>query len=119
MDKSILDTIKQMLGLEVDYDAFDTDVIVIVNSVMLNLNQLGVLSNEDFVVTDSTQLWSDIIADDKTLLAVQTYVYLKTRLMFDPPSNSFVVEAMNKQISELEWRLNIQAERDKNQNEEV
>ena len=110
MEDSILNTIKHMLGLDESYDAFDVDVITMINSVMLNLCQLGIGPSTGFVLTDDSQTWSELIGTDKNLLAVQAYVYLKTRLLFDPPSSSFVADAMTKQIAELEWRLNVQNE---------
>ena len=110
MEDSILNTIKRMLGLDESYDAFDIDVITMINSVMLNLCQLGIGPSTGFVLTDDSQTWSELIGSDSNLLAVQTYVYLKTRLLFDPPSSSFVADAMTKQIAELEWRLNLQNE---------
>ena len=110
MEDSILNTIKHMLGLDESYDAFDVDIITMINSVMLNLCQLGIGPTTGFVLTDDSQTWSELIGTDKNLLAVQTYVYLKTRLLFDPPSSSFVADSMTKQIAELEWRLNVQNE---------
>lgn len=109
MNESILDTIKKMLGLDAEYEAFDVDIISDINAVLMILEQLGVCES-GFLVTDRSQLWLDLIGDNPSLIAVKTYVYLKVRLMFDPPTSSFVADSINKQISELEWRLLMQVE---------
>ena len=110
MSESILDTIKIMLGLEKDYDAFDTEIVTYINSVLFTLSQLGVGPEEGFSITGPDEVWSDFIDDKSNLIAVQTYIKLKVQLLFDPPSNSFVVDAINKQIDELTWRLCLEAE---------
>lgn len=104
---SILTSVKKNLGIEETYIHFDDDIIMHINSVFLSLSQLGIASTTPFVISDKTATWQDLLADqvDK-LAAVQTYIYLKVRLLFDPPTNSFIVEAMKHQILELEWRLN-------------
>lgn len=109
MDESILYTIKIMLGLEKDYDAFDTEIISYINSALFVLYQLGI-GKKGFSIFDSTALWSDYISDSTNLISVQTFVKLKVQLLFDPPSNSFAVDAINKQIDELTWRLRLEAE---------
>ena len=106
--ESILTSIKKLLGSEEGYTQFDPDIIISINSAILNLNQLGIGQTNGFVVTTKDDKWSDLIGERKDLESVKLYIYLKTRLSFDPPSNSFLVESMNKQITELEWRLNIQ-----------
>lgn len=110
-NQSILSTIKKMLGIAEDYDAFDTDVIVNINSVLMILNQLGVGPEKPFIIYGPNEKWSDFV--DKDVELVKSYIYLKVRLMFDPPSNSFLVSSMEKQISEYEWRLNVQVEDNK------
>lgn len=100
-----------MLGMTEDYDAFDTDILVGINSVMLTLHQLGIGPEEGYTVTGEDETWGDLLGADNVLLkAAQQYVFLKVRLIFDPPSASSHIEAMNKAISELEWRLTLQAE---------
>lgn len=100
-----------MLGMTEDYDAFDTDILVGINSVMLTLHQLGIGPEEGYTVTGEDETWGDLLGADNVLLkAAQQYVFLKVRLVFDPPSASSHIEAMNKAISELEWRLTLQAE---------
>lgn len=108
MTNSILLTVKKMLGLDENYDAFDTDVIVNINSVFLTLNQLGV-GPSDFQITGDSEEWSDFV-DPAKYPGIQSYVYLKTRLLFDPPTNSFLADNIQKQIAEFEFRLNVQKE---------
>ena len=107
--ESILDTIKKMLGIESDYTHFDIDIITNINTAFLNLQQIGVGPNSGFSITDNTTKWNDYISEEN-LEAVKTYVYLKVRLLFDPPTNAFLVDAMERQIMEIEWRLNVQVE---------
>ena len=111
MNDSILDTIKQLLGIQSDYTAFDTDIIVYINSVFMTLNQLGVGPTECFSIDGSGENWAEFVDKSIDLETVKTYIYLKVRTIFDPPSSSVVMEAMNKNISELEWRLNVQVEK--------
>ena len=113
---SILLLIKKKLGIAPDYHAFDEDIITDINTVLFSLNQIGV-GTEDFAIKDKTTLWSDFLGESKNYEAVKTYIYIKVRLMFDPPTSSFVIAALEKQVSELEWRLNVKYET-KNQNAE-
>lgn len=107
MDKSILNNVKKMLGLDEDYDAFDTDVIIHINSVFSTLSQLGIGPIEGFMIEDDIPTWDDfLITPNANLSSIKTYVYLRVRLLFDPPATSFAIQAMEKQIQELEWRLN-------------
>lgn len=108
--ESILLTVKKSLGLAASYTAFDPDVIMHINSVMLDLNQLGLGPTGGFVITGEDELWTDFIGARKDLVAVQSLTYLKVRLLFDPPQTSFVVDSINKQIEKFEWRLMVQAE---------
>lgn len=103
IDGSILRSIKKLLGIPEDDDAFDMDVIFAINSAFDRLNTLGIGPDEGFRITDDTATWSDYLYDGKILDSVKTYVYFKTRLVFDPPTSSFVLESMNKQIAELEF----------------
>ena len=104
---SILNTIKKLLGPTEVYDHLDTDMIVHINSAFSSLTQLGVGPQDGFFIKDETDLWTDFIQDDKRLEFVKTYIYLKVKLVFDPPLSSSVLDAMNRQINELEWRLNV------------
>lgn len=110
MEESILISIKKMLGMTADYTHFDTDVIIHINSVFMTLNQLGVGPEEGFRIEDDTAVWEDYVDPDDDLEAVKTYIYLKVKLIFDPPINSAVIESINRNINELEWRLNVKAE---------
>lgn len=104
--KSILLTIKKMLG---SCDIFDVDIIVHINSTIMILQQLGV-APPGFYITGEEDTWDDLLWGSKDLEAVKSFIYLKTRLAFDPPTSSFVVDSIEKMIKELEWRLNVQAE---------
>ena len=105
MNDSVLFTVKKMLGLSSDYDAFDTDIVVFINSALLVIKQLGVpmlLSR----ISGSGETWADVIGDRDDIEPVKEIVYLRVRRMFDPPSSSAVDNAMLEQIHELEWRVN-------------
>lgn len=108
--ESILTSIKKMLGITEDYEHFDSDLIMHINSVFSILTQLGVGPSEGFSIKDKTDVWSDFIPDDPKLESVKSYVYMKVKLLFDPPLSSTVMESMNRMISEFEWRLNVQSE---------
>lgn len=110
--ESILTSVKKLLGIEEDYTHFDMDIIMHINSVLMILNQLGVGPSEGFAISDATSTWEEFLADSDPvkLSAVKSFVYLKVRLLFDPPSSSAVIESTNRLISELEWRLNVAAE---------
>lgn len=107
---SILNNVKKVVGVEDSYDGFDAEIIFAINSAFMFLNQLGVGPSECFSITDETAVWGDFLDDVTNLEAVKSYVCLRTRLLFDPPTTSFVLEAINRQITEYEWRLSIQAE---------
>ena len=107
METSILTSIKKLLGIAEDYTEFDEDIITHINSVFLNLTQLGVGPEEGFMIEGDTAVWEDFINDSIQLQAVKTYVYLKVKLLFDPPLSSSVTESINRMIAELEWRLNV------------
>ena len=105
--ESILTSIKKLLGIEEEYTQFDNDIIMHINTVFLNLTQLGVGPTEGFLIEDDTATWYDFIGDSNQLQAVKSYMYLKVKLLFDPPLTSSVIESMNRMIAELEWRLNV------------
>ena len=102
---SILVSIKKMLGIEECYDHFDAELIMHINSVLFILTQMGVGPPEGFSIRDANTEWKDFLTDISKLESVKTYIYLKVKLIFDPPSSSAVMEATNRMISELEWRL--------------
>jgi len=113
MVDSILNTIKQMLGISSSDTAFDVDIITTINSVFMTLNQLGVGPETVYFLNDSNAIWTDFVTDPTDpakFSAIKTYIFLKTRLTFDPPSSSYVLTAFEKQIQELEFRLMIQAD---------
>lgn len=108
--ESILTSIKKLLGITEEYEHFDADIIMHINSVFMILNQLGVGPPDGFFIEDSSATWDDYIPDGTNLQPVKSYMYAKVRLLFDPPLSSAVMEAMKQMIAELEWRLNVQAE---------
>jgi len=107
MEESILKSTKKILNLADDYTPFDLDIITHINAAFSVLDQLGVGPEGGFSIVDDTTLWSEYPIPANQLQLVKTYVYLKVRLVFDPPATSFLIEAMNKQIAEYEWRLNV------------
>lgn len=104
---SILTSVKKMLGIAEEYDHFDSDIIMHINSVFAILTQLGVGPKEGFFIEDDTTSWSDFIQSNSLLNQVKSYMYLKVKLLFDPPPSSSVIESTNRLISELEWRINV------------
>lgn len=108
--ESILTSIKKMLGIAEEYEHFDTDIIIHINSVFSILTQLGVGPSEGFSIKDENAKWADFISDEKSLESVKSYMYLKVKLLFDPPLSSAVIESTNRMINEFECRLNIAAE---------
>lgn len=105
---SILTSIKKLLGITEEYTQFDQDIIMHINSVFLTLMQLGVGPVEGFSIEDASSEWTDFIQDNDLLLnSVKSYMYLKVRLLFDPPSTGSVMEVMKEQIKEFEWRMNV------------
>lgn len=104
--ESILDSVKKAIGLEADYEAFDPDVIMLINSAFSTLNQLG-LGPDNFTIEDSAATWVDFIGDTNNVASVKTYVAISVRLIFDPPATSFVITAFETRLKELEWRLNV------------
>lgn len=110
MDEIILLTIKRMLGISDEDKAFDMELVVFINTAIMIIHEVGV-GEDDFTITpDGEETWSDFIGDDVDLIGVQTFVYLKVRISFDPPQSSFVLDSMQKQADELLWRLNVTSE---------
>ena len=104
-EESILTSIKKQLGITEEYTAFDTDIVIGINTVFMILYQLGVGPKIPFTISDKTATWADF-SDRGDIEGVKTYIYMKVRMMFDPPTSSAVAEAMNNIIAELESRLN-------------
>lgn len=109
MEDSILKTIKEILGVSDDYDVFDLTIIIHINSVFSILSQLGVGPAESFYIEDESTTWDEFFSESDLNL-IRSYVYLKVKMLFDPPTTSFLLDAMNKQISEFESRISIQRE---------
>ena len=110
MSDSILTSTKKILGIDESYTAFDLDVITHINSVFTILQQLGIGPSDGFMIEDAEPTWDTFLAGDPLLNSVKTYVYLRVRLLFDPPTTSFLISAMKEQAQELEWRLNVKRE---------
>jgi len=106
-DESILTEIKQALGIDKSVTVFDIDIRMHINSALGTLNQLGVGPEGGFEIINDTQSWSDFLLTDIKLSPVKSYVYLRVKLLFDPPANSWLTVAMKEQIEQLEWRLNV------------
>lgn len=102
---SILTSVKKIVGISEEDESFDADLIIHTNSVLMILNQLGVGPTEGFSITDKTSVWSDFISENSSIEAVKSFVGLKVRMIFDPPTSSAVADSINKTISELEWRI--------------
>lgn len=103
---SILNTIKKLMGITEEYTHFDQDLIIHINSVLMILNQIGV-GKEGFIVRDESDAWGDFIEDEEKIEGVKTYVFIRTKLVFDPPSSSIVSDSYKKMADELEFRLNL------------
>lgn len=112
MTDSILNTTKKTLNLAPGDTTFDQDIILHINSVFSALNQLGIGPDEGFSIEDDAALWSTFLDGDKRLNNVKSYMYLRVRMLFDPPTTSFTITAFSEQIKELEWRINAQREQE-------
>ena len=111
METSILTSTKKLLGVDVAYTVFDLDIITHINTAFSTLTQLGVGPAAGYMIEDETSIWDEFIpVDDIQYNAVKTYVYLRVRQLFDPPTTSYLISAFNDQIKELEWRLNVHRE---------
>lgn len=113
MSESILNSTKKVLSLEPTYDVFDPDVIMFINAAFSTLTQLGVGPEQGFSIEDDSITWDAFLGGDPSLNNVRSYVYLRVRMLFDPPGTSFAIQAVQDQIKELEWRLNVQREDEK------
>lgn len=109
--ESILTSIKKLLGIDAEYDHFDADVIMHINSVFSVLTQLGVGPKNGFSIEGASETWDQFINTDFNRFSmVRSFIYLKVKLLFDPPTSSAAIEAINRQISEFEWRLTVEAD---------
>ena len=108
---SILTSIKKLLGITAEYKQFDPDLIIHINSVFLILKQLGIGPEQGFSISGEYETWDQFLPEgSENFEAVKSYIYIKVKLLFDPPTSSAVMEAMNRMASEYEWRLNVEAE---------
>ena len=110
MADSILNSTKKILGLEASYTPFDLDIMTYINSVFSTIEQLGVGPIGGFAIVDSDTTWDEYLVPSNQLNMVRTYVFLKVRMLFDPPTTSYLITAMENQIREAEWRLNLARE---------
>lgn len=108
--ESILTSIKKLLGIAEEYTHFDADLIMHINSVFMILTQMGVGPDEGFMIDDKSSTWDEFFDETQNLNSIKSYIHLKVKLLFDPPLTSAVMEAMNRMISELEWRLHVEAD---------
>ena len=111
----IINTIKKMLGIDEDYNAFDKELLFFINSAIMELSQLGVGSPDFQITEDGFETWSDFLnnsAANGLLNGAQEFIYIKTRLIFDPPNSGYVTSAFQKKLEELTWRLRVQIDGD-------
>jgi len=106
LEDSILDNIKKMLGIASENTDFDTDIIIHINSVFSTLHQLGIGPSNGYAINGKDSTWEDYITTSQ-IENVRSYIYLRVRLLFDPPQNSFLVDSFKEQIKELEWRFTV------------
>ena len=106
----ILTSIKKLLGISADDTSFDPDIIMHLNSVFMVLRQLGVGPPEGSAIEGEDAVWADYMSDNALIESVKTYMYMKVRLIFDPPTSTAMIDSMNRLINEFEWRLNVAAE---------
>ena len=107
MEDSILISTKKILDVSDTYTAFDLDILTHINASFSILSQLGLGPADGFMIEDDVATWQDFMSDGNELSLVRTYVFLKTSLLFDPPTTSFMIKAVTDQIQEYEWRLNV------------
>lgn len=105
MENSILLSTKKILGVAPDYNVFDLDIITHINSSLSIVNQLGIGPQGGLFIEDESTEWDDLGIPDNQLSLTRTYIFLRVRMLFDPPTTSFLIEAMTKQIQEHEYRL--------------
>lgn len=114
---SILDSVKKRIGPSAEYDYYDPDIIMDINSTFMILNQMGIGPEKPFSISDRMDTWDDFMPEGEIPELVKTYIYMKVKLMFDPPLSSSVATAMNEQIKEMEWRLNVAVDPGKTEEE--
>lgn len=110
MSDSILTSTKKALGIDESYDVFDTDILMHINSVFSTLQQLGVGPKDGFAIHNAEAKWDDFLDGDLRLNNVKSYMYVRVRLLFDPPGTSYLINSLDKQAEEMAWRLNVSRE---------
>lgn len=110
MSDSILKSVKKNLGLPEDPTPFDSDITLFINGVFSTLEQIGVGPTGGYSITDDSDTWDAFLGADARLNSVKTYIYLRVRMLWDPPQTSYLLNALKEQIKELEWRLNVHME---------
>jgi hypothetical protein len=110
--ESILTSVKKNLGIDENYTVFDADILMYINSTLSTLTQLGVGPEDGFIVEDDTATWDQLLEGDKRLNFVRSYVTLQVKMLFDPPTTSFTIEAINEQIAEFIYRISVVREGD-------
>lgn len=107
MEDSILISTKKILGISDEYTVFDLDIITHINAAFSVLSQLGIGPTNGFMIEDETSLWSDFLPTGNLLSMSRTYIFLKVRMLFDPPTTSYLITSMENQIREHEWRMSV------------
>ena len=107
MTESILRSVAKNLGLPAEYDVFDPDLVMNINTVLADLNQMGIGPAEGFEISDDTATWDDFLEGETRLNSVKSYTYMRVKLMFDPPTTSYLIDAYQRQADKLEWRINM------------
>lgn len=101
----ILATIKKTLGIPQDDSSFDVDILLFINTNLAILSQLGIKEADATPIVEDITTWDDLLGERKDLECVKTFIHFKTKMMFDPPTNSAGIEAINRIVAELEWRI--------------
>lgn len=110
---SILNSTKKVIGFDASYDPYDIDITMHINSALSTLTQLGIGPTDGYAIVDASDTWDDFIQDDGNRLKlnnVKTYVYLRLKLIFDPPATHYAFASFETQVKELEWRMNVTRE---------
>ena len=111
INDSILNSVKKALGIDPVYTVFDPDLVMHINSVFSVLHQIGIgPDNQFYIETSGSETWSDFLSGSNTLNMVESYMYIKVRLLFDPPANTSVLQALKETAAEYEWRMNVEVE---------
>ena len=112
---SILNTIKKMLGLDPEYDAFDQELVVFINTALSNLHQIGVGPVNGFMINGSEESWSELLpSETKTIIQnVKSYIYITVKMLFDPPGATNHSNALSESLKELTWRISVKREEDR------